>query len=72
MNSYAIYIELYQLVYPIGINIFPISYSLFPHGPGPAPPHVRAPGGRPSEGPLRKSPAHGAGPGAAHEGIGNS
>ena len=28
MIKYAIYIELYELVYPIGINISPVGYSL--------------------------------------------
>ena len=38
----------------MGINKFPIVYSLFPiggAGPGPAPPRVRGPRGRPSGGP---------------------
>ena len=43
IHKSAIYIEFYELVYPIGIHIFPISYSLFPHGPVPAPPHVQDP-----------------------------
>ena len=30
--KYCIDIELYELVYPIGIIIFPIGYSLFPIG----------------------------------------
>ena len=30
--KYAIYSESYQLVDPIGIDIFPIGYSLFPTG----------------------------------------
>ena len=32
INNYVICIEIYQLVYPIGVNIFPIGYSLFPIG----------------------------------------
>ena len=31
-NRYTIYIELYELVYPIAFVIFPSGYSLFPIG----------------------------------------
>ena len=51
---YNIYRYYYKSVYPIDIHIFPVGCSLFPidgAGPGPAPPRVRGPRGRPSGGP---------------------
>ena len=72
--EYGIYGYFYSLVYPVGINIVPIGYSLCPigaAGPGAGParsagaagPPVRgAGGGAARRGPLREGPADRAGP----------